>query len=150
MMLSKMLKNCSHFDLLVGAVLIFYIVSGMRVPGVSATTFKSASGFAVGAVLLASIPLLSGVLCPSVMFLYCLSLVILFARHARHERSELDLSLGSEDSKVKLMKKSGNRFEKTLEEEVVSKMVPVVGGAPSGEASYKPTLADGPDHASLT
>ena len=91
-MLSKMLKNCSHLDLLVGAVLIFYIVSGMRVPGVSATTFKSASGFAVGAVLLAAIPLLSGVLCRSVMFLYCLSLVILFARHARHERSELDLS----------------------------------------------------------
>tara|TARA_B100001093_G_C26350643_1_gene810106 strand:- start:378 stop:632 length:255 start_codon:yes stop_codon:yes gene_type:complete len=83
------------------------------------------------------------------MFLYCLSIVILFARNSTHERSEFDLSLGSEDSKVKLMKKSGNRFEKTLEEEVVSKMVPVVGGAPSGEASYKPTLAEGPDHASL-
>ena len=145
-LLSLALKNCSHLDVFVGLILVAYIVSGVKLPAGLGASLNTNMGKII---LILSIIFSYYIFCPAVAVLYGLAVVVYMHSNQKETKVRFNEVIGSEEGKMKLMKKSGNKFDKTLEEEVVSKMVPVVQGAPSGEASYKPTLSDGPDHASI-
>ena len=131
------LKKMSQLDWIITSILVIYIISGIVLPvselidtqfGMALTVLLAFSSFYFFNVVIG--------------ILFILSAYLLIVRSKKETGTQaISDYVSTEESKYKDMKNM-NYFPKTVEEEVVAKMTPMVAPAPLEPASYQPLMND--------
>ena len=133
--LKKLIATENRHQIMLGVVFLIYIVASVPTPEFLAEMINTSVGTAVVVVLALS---MLGCCNPIVAVL---GLVAAYELVKRSGRAALLATARSEVTKLAQMERY-NEFPKTLEEEMVEKMAPLVKHPPAPGANYKPVLND--------
>lgn len=133
--LKKLIATENRHQIILGVVFLIYIVASVPTPYILAQMVNTSVGTAIVVILALS---MLGCCNPIVAIL---GLVAAYELVKRSGRAASLATAPSEVTKLAQMKKY-NEFPKTLEEEMVQKMVPLVRHPPAPGANYKPVLDD--------
>lgn len=133
--LKKLIATENRHQIILCVVFLIYIVSSVPTPDFLAQMINTSVGTAIVVILALS---MLGCCNPIVAVLGLVAAYELVKRsvHAAHLATA-----PSEVTKLAQMKKY-NEFPRTLEEEMVQKMAPLVNHSPAHGANYKPVLDD--------
>jgi len=134
--LKKLIATENRHQILLGAVFLIYIVGNVPTPHILAEMVNTTVGNAIVIVLGLSMIAAAN---PVVGILGLVAAYELIRRSGG--MSSAIAGIPSEVTRLADMKKY-NQFPKTLEEEVVQRMAPLVRHAPAPGANYKPVLDD--------
>ena len=133
--LKKLIATENRHQIILGIVFLIYIVASVPTPDFLAQMVNTSVGTAAVVILALS---MLGCCNPIVAVL---GLVAAYELVKRSGRADPLATVPSEVTKLAQMKKY-NEFPKTLEEEMVEKMAPLVKHPPAPGANYKPVLND--------
>lgn len=133
--LKKLIATENRHQIALGMIFLIYIVANVPTPDILAQLVNTCVGTAVVVILALS---MLGCCNPIVAVLGLVAAYELVKRSGRVATLNM---VPSEVTKLAQMKRY-NEFPKTLEEEMVQKMVPLVKHPPAPGADYKPVLDD--------
>ena len=133
--LKKLIATENRHQIILGVVFLIYIVTSVPTPDFLAQMVNTSVGTAIVVILALS---MLGCCNPIVAVL---GLVAAYELVKRSGSAALMASVPSEVTKLAQMERY-NEFPKTLEEEMVQKMAPLVSHPPAPGANYKPVLDD--------
>tara|TARA_Y100000748_G_scaffold290204_1_gene276661 strand:+ start:11712 stop:12161 length:450 start_codon:yes stop_codon:yes gene_type:complete len=133
--LKKLIATENRHQIILGVVFLIYIVASVPTPDFLAQMVNTSVGTAIVVILALS---MLGCCNPIVAVL---GLVAAYELVKRSGRAAPLAAAPSEVTKLAQMKRY-NEFPKTLEEEMVQKMAPLVRHPPAHGANYKPVLDD--------
>ena len=135
-MLKKLIATENRHQIILGVIIVTYIVTNVHTPDLLAELVSTPIGTAIVAVLA-----LSMIGCCNPV-LAVLGLVAAYELIKRSGKTAYNMaSIPSEVSKLAEMN-GYNQFPKTLEEEIVEKMAPLVRHPQAPGANYLPVLSD--------
>ena len=133
--LKKLIATENRHQIILGVVFLIYIVASVPTPDFLAQMVNTSVGTAIVVILALS---MLGCCNPIVAVL---GLVAAYELVKRSGRAAPTATVPSEVTKLAQMERY-NEFPKTLEEEMVQKMAPLVSHPPAPGANYKPVLND--------
>lgn len=133
--LKKLIATENRHQIILGVVFLIYIVASVPTPDFLAQMVNTSVGTAIVVILALS---MLGCCNPIVAVL---GLVAAYELVKRSGRTAPMATVPSEVTKLAQMERY-NEFPKTLEEEMVQKMAPLVSHPPAPGANYKPVLND--------